>query len=92
MEGDSVKLHTDLTDLQGYELILTRIAQINNVVKKISLYNDVLDGKFRDRLQLDDQTGSLTIANTRSTDTGLYKLQVIGGKEVSPRKFSVIVS
>ncbi|XP_050950258.1 SLAM family member 5 [Labeo rohita] len=99
MEGDSVKLHTDLTDLQGYELILwtfgadsTRIAQINNVVNKISLYNDVLDGKFRDRLQLDNRTGSLTIANTRSTDTGLYELQVIGGKEVPPKKFSVIVS
>ncbi|KAK2906657.1 hypothetical protein Q8A67_005642 [Cirrhinus molitorella] len=99
MEGDSVALRTDLTDLQKYERILwtfgtdsTRIAQINNVVNKISLYNDVLDGKFKDRLQLDDQTGSLTITNTRTTDTGLYELQVIGGKEVPPKKFSVIVS
>ncbi|XP_016360487.1 uncharacterized protein LOC107702631 isoform X2 [Sinocyclocheilus anshuiensis] len=99
MEGDSVTLHTDLTDLQKYERILwtfgpgrTRIAQINNVVNKISLYNDVLDGKFRDRLQLDDRTGSLTVTNTRTEDSGLYELQIIGGIEVPPKKFSIIVS
>uniref|UniRef100_A0A8C1YAH6 Ig-like domain-containing protein n=1 Tax=Cyprinus carpio TaxID=7962 RepID=A0A8C1YAH6_CYPCA len=99
MEGDSVTLHTDLTDLRGYELILwifgpgsTRIAQINNVVNKISIYNDVLDGKFRDRLQLDERTGSLTITNSSTEDSGLYELQIIGGKDVPPKKFSVIVS
>uniref|UniRef100_A0A672M6B7 Uncharacterized LOC107566362 n=1 Tax=Sinocyclocheilus grahami TaxID=75366 RepID=A0A672M6B7_SINGR len=99
MEGDSVTLHTDLTDLQKYERILwtfgpgrTRIAQINNVVNKISLYNDVLDGKFRDRLQLDDRTGSLTITNTTTEDSGLYELQIVGGIEVPPLKFSIIVS
>ncbi len=99
MEGDSVTLHTDLTDIQKYERILwtfgsdsTRIAQINNVVNKISLYYDVLDGKFRDRLQLDDRTGSLTITNTTTEDSGLYELQIIDRKEVPPKKFSIIVS
>ncbi|XP_059399787.1 SLAM family member 5 isoform X1 [Carassius carassius] len=99
MEGDSVTLHTDLTDLRGYDLILwifgpdsTRIAQINNVVNKISIYNDALDGKFRDRLQLDNRTGSLTITNSRAEDSGLYKLQIIGGKDIPPKKFSIIVS
>ncbi|XP_052446710.1 uncharacterized protein zgc:171601 isoform X1 [Carassius gibelio] len=99
MEGDSVTLHTDLTDLQKYERIVwvfglghTRIAQINTVVNKISVYNDVLDGKSRDRLQLDDLTGSLTITDTKTEDSGLYELQTIGGKEVPPKTFSVIVS
>ncbi|XP_073700921.1 SLAM family member 5 [Garra rufa] len=97
MEGDSVTIHTDLTDLQKYDLIvwtfgIFRIAQINIEVKKVSLYNDVLDGKFKNRLQLDNQTGTLTITDTRTTDTGLYELQVIGGKEVPPKKFSIIVS
>uniref|UniRef100_A0A8C2JBH7 Ig-like domain-containing protein n=1 Tax=Cyprinus carpio TaxID=7962 RepID=A0A8C2JBH7_CYPCA len=99
LEGDSVTLHTDLTDLLKYERILwtfgpgrTRIAQINNVVNKISVYNDVLDGKFRDRLQLDDRSGSLTVTNTTTEDSGLYELQTVGGKEVPPNTFSIIVS
>ncbi|XP_052446725.1 SLAM family member 5-like isoform X1 [Carassius gibelio] len=98
MEGDSVTLFTDLTEIQKAELILwtfgsdsTRIAQINRLINKISYY-DGPDERFRDRLKLDSQTGSLTITNTTTQHAGLYQLQFIGGKPVTPKKFSVMVS
>uniref|UniRef100_A0A8C2IZU8 Ig-like domain-containing protein n=1 Tax=Cyprinus carpio TaxID=7962 RepID=A0A8C2IZU8_CYPCA len=99
-QGDSVTLYTDVTETQKADLILwtfgsdsTRIAQINRMSNKISLYDDALDGRFRDRLKLDDQTGSLTITDIRTQHAGLYRfLQIFDGKEVTPKKFSIIVS
>ncbi|XDV22829.1 hypothetical protein PO909_027635 [Leuciscus waleckii] len=98
MEGDSVSLNTDVTEIQKAELILwmfgpdsIRIAQINKMINMVSLYSNALDGIFRDRLHLDDQTGDLTIRNIKTEHSGLYELQ-IGGNMVTAKKFSIIVS
>ncbi|XDV24176.1 hypothetical protein PO909_028425, partial [Leuciscus waleckii] len=80
MVGDSVTLNSDLTEMEDDDLILWRfentlIVQINVLAGSMTVYEDVLDGRFRDRLKLDDQTGSLTITNTTTEHAGVYKLQ-----------------
>ncbi|XP_051763422.1 SLAM family member 5-like [Ctenopharyngodon idella] len=84
MEGDSVTINSDLTEIDDDDVIQwkfgtenTLIAEIDVLEDKVTVYDDVPDGRFRDRLQLDDQTGSLTITNTRTEHSGYYELQMI---------------
>uniref|UniRef100_A0A8C1PFL0 SLAM family member 5-like n=1 Tax=Cyprinus carpio TaxID=7962 RepID=A0A8C1PFL0_CYPCA len=94
-EGDSVTLNTDVTEVQRDDLILwmfgpkeTRIAEIYK--QNIDMYDN--NETFGDRLQMDSQTGSLTIRNIRSAyHTGLYKLTIISNKATSYKRFSVTV-
>ncbi|CAM4660193.1 unnamed protein product [Leuciscus chuanchicus] len=97
MEGDSVTLNTDVTEIHKDDDILWRYGAENSLIAKInrqkqlfSTYDDGPDGRFRDRLKLDDQTGSLTITNTTTEHTGVYKLEITGVNLIS-KSFSVSV-
>ncbi|XP_048038569.1 SLAM family member 9-like isoform X1 [Megalobrama amblycephala] len=92
MEGDSVTLNTDVTEVQRDDQILwrfgeTRIAELYK--KNIDMFGS--NKIFGDRLQIDSQTGSLTIRNIRSEHTGLYKLQIISDRGTSNKRFNVTV-
>ncbi|XP_026120007.1 uncharacterized protein LOC113099133 isoform X2 [Carassius auratus] len=92
MEGDPFTLHTEVNEIQKYLLIQwmfgsTRIAEINRLTQTNSTYD--ADGRFRGRLKL-DQNGSLTIANTSTTDSGLYQLATVI-RETSYMNFNVTV-
>uniref|UniRef100_A0A8C1YIS0 Ig-like domain-containing protein n=1 Tax=Cyprinus carpio TaxID=7962 RepID=A0A8C1YIS0_CYPCA len=81
-KGDSVSLDSDLTEIHDDDLVKwsfgnenTLIAEINKQTDRFSVFDYDLDGRFRNRLKLDDQTGSLTITDTRTKHAGLYQLQ-----------------
>ncbi len=93
MERDSVTLNTDLTEIHDdilwkYGDDNSLLAEINRENQISSTYDDVPDGRFRDRLKMDHQTGSLTITNITTEHAGLYKLDIIG---VKSKTFSVSV-
>ncbi|XP_057181357.1 uncharacterized protein LOC130548534 [Triplophysa rosa] len=90
MEGHSVTLHMNDTKIQSDTLIMwtfgpreTLIARIHRKANEISIYDDVHDGMFRDRLKLSKLSGSLTITNIMTELSGLYKLTIISTAETS---------
>ncbi|XDV23198.1 hypothetical protein PO909_027883 [Leuciscus waleckii] len=93
MEGDSVTLNTDVK-VQRDDILWVyrhdsseiRIAEIHKQI--IDMFDSNVT--FGDRLQMDSQTGSLTIRNIRTTDSGLYKLSIFS-KSITHKSFSVTV-
>ncbi|ROL50579.1 hypothetical protein DPX16_1122 [Anabarilius grahami] len=95
MEGDSVTLNSDVIEIHKDDDILWKYGAENVLIAEIigrisSIYDDVPDGRFRDRLKLDNQTGSLTITNTRTEHAGEYQLEIRGAK-LSSNTFNVSV-
>ncbi|XP_016116385.1 carcinoembryonic antigen-related cell adhesion molecule 20-like [Sinocyclocheilus grahami] len=96
-EGVSVILESGLTKLEGDDLLQWRfehedhaIAKINKTASSSSTF-DVADGRFKGRLELDDQTGSLTIRKITAEHAGLYHLDITGSSHTIFKKFMVFV-
>uniref|UniRef100_A0A8C2HNE9 Ig-like domain-containing protein n=1 Tax=Cyprinus carpio TaxID=7962 RepID=A0A8C2HNE9_CYPCA len=90
MDGESVTLHITVTEIKDINMIMWRFGQDKSLIAKISrafskftVYDDGAGGRFRDRLQLDNQTGSLIITNTRTTDSGLYEVTIFISSETT---------
>nr|XP_055074212.1 uncharacterized protein LOC129453852 isoform X2 [Misgurnus anguillicaudatus] len=87
MEGDSVTLSVSLTETQRKEGITWKFGPNKTSIAKMKdykttvYYDDRLDGRFKNRLHLNNQTGSLTIINTNITHTGLYHLTTMSQDE-----------
>ncbi|KAF4097240.1 uncharacterized protein LOC131531342 [Onychostoma macrolepis] len=97
-EGDSVTLHTGVKtdqqeEIKWFLISSTRIAQISGDLSFICTDVQCNNGteRFRDRVKLDNQTGSLTIMNITNTDSGDYKLQIISSSSDSGKIFIVTV-
>ncbi|XP_073718464.1 uncharacterized protein [Misgurnus anguillicaudatus] len=92
--GESVDLKTE-TDIKKIEKIEWRfgetlIAEINPANQNPTTY-DGDDDLFRDKLDLNPQTGDLNINDIREEHTGVYKLKIIRDGETSYKRFSVFV-
>ncbi|XP_051551204.1 uncharacterized protein LOC127439139 isoform X2 [Myxocyprinus asiaticus] len=101
MEGDSVTLHTDLTEIQRddeipwsffrpEETLIAKVS-IENGQRNITVQDDAADGRFRKRVNVDSETGDLTIRDFRRKHSGLYQLQIIRSQTIS-KIFRVTVS
>ncbi|XP_073793139.1 uncharacterized protein [Danio rerio] len=83
-KGKSVTLNTSFVEILDNDLIhwkfdseqINLIAEINKRNNSITVFEDVFDGRFRDRLKLDDKTGSLTIKDIRTEHAGRYELRI----------------
>ncbi|KAL1251645.1 hypothetical protein QQF64_019441 [Cirrhinus molitorella] len=77
MEGDSVTLNTELSDVLRYRILWMfgpqkiHLAEIDNQ----NIYMFKSNETFGDRLQVDRQTGSLSIRNIRTEHSGRYEVQ-----------------
>ncbi|KAG1928780.1 hypothetical protein F2P79_023436 [Pimephales promelas] len=93
-EGESVTLNI-YTDIRPDDLILWRFGDQGILLAKIDVKTDETslnddDERFRDRLKIDHQTGSLIITNTRTEHSGLYELQIRGSE--SSQRFLLSVT
>ncbi|XP_077081409.1 uncharacterized protein LOC143735213 isoform X1 [Siphateles boraxobius] len=96
MEGDSVTLYTGVKTNQQEDIKWyfndIRIADINGDLNKTCTDVQCNEGneRFRNRLKLDHQTGSLTIRNINTIDSGVYELKIISSR-ISGKIFNVSV-
>ncbi|XP_052445046.1 uncharacterized protein LOC127986822 isoform X2 [Carassius gibelio] len=82
MEGDSVTLHTDVTEVPKDRNIIWKFGdEIIAKMNEAGATSSTVDGPgaiFKDRLNLDRQTGSLTITNIRTEHIGNYSVDIRG--------------
>ncbi|XDV24188.1 hypothetical protein PO909_028436 [Leuciscus waleckii] len=93
-EGESVTLDPGVRnpdDLMKWYFKDIPIAEITEDQSQTCTDDQCVE-RFIDRLKLDHQTGSLTITNTRNTDSGLYKLQMSSCRFRIIRSFCVCVT
>lgn len=92
-EGDSVELETCVTKIQRDDEMEWKFGPhvIATIKANNALLYDTDDALFKDKLHLDDQTGDLTIRNTRTKHSGLYEVKIVNITHTIHKRFSVTV-
>lgn len=93
-EGELVILDTGVTEIQGYDRISWKkedylVAEFNQQTK-LFLKRD-RNNRFNGRLQLHPQNGYVTISDSKTTDSGVYHLDMSSSSHNLQRTISVRV-
>lgn len=96
LAGDLVTLLTDVPEMKEYKEIQWRFGHMNSPIAEIKARNlpkyDETDKRFKEKLQLDPQTGSLTIKNIITEQSGVYEANIIISDHTIHKLYIVIVS
>nr|XP_055073057.1 uncharacterized protein LOC129453019 [Misgurnus anguillicaudatus] len=95
-EGDSVTLNTGVTEIKKHNLMKWMFGPSNPDIRlaEIIINHNIscdFNERYRDRLHVDHQTGSLTIKELKTTNTGVYQLQISNSKETIYKRYNVFV-
>ncbi|XP_057181114.1 uncharacterized protein LOC130548391 isoform X3 [Triplophysa rosa] len=93
----SVTLYTDVTGIQKGDDIQWTFGDEKTPIAQITVGNksskDSTDGRFRNRLKLDPQTGHLTITDITSELSGVYRAKIHSSRRGTEyRKYRVDIS
>ncbi len=97
-EGESLTLYPgvirNLNDVMTWHFNHILFTEISEDLSFICTHEPCtyIDGRFRDTLKLDNQTGSLTITNITTEHTGHYHLKISSSRFSIKRTFSVTVN
>ncbi|XP_065099333.1 uncharacterized protein [Paramisgurnus dabryanus] len=98
MKGDDVTLSINAGEIEGNEMLQWKFENKDIALFDLEVKTDppeYPDKRFTDRLNLDPQTGSLTINNIRTEDSGEYQLKIRGIRDKdfkTLKTFSVTVT
>ncbi|TRZ04160.1 hypothetical protein DNTS_027927, partial [Danionella cerebrum] len=96
IEGHSVTLHTNLTEILNQDTIMWLFGPNQWVVSEIerkdyfTSFFKSEEQLFRGKLQVDQKTGSISITNSRVEHSGVYELLSAKEKSIS-KTFNVTV-